>query len=185
MPDTFLYSIKNLKVCHGRPRPCFQEYLPVYSENLFYTPFIIFLIMKTIAKMCWLTEDQLMDVHSPDEAAAKIADLDTSCREKPMAVQITRPDLEVMMIIIGHDRFVCSWWPAGYKGTGSHHTVAEDFDPDVDKLPQNPEVLTYYLFGHHGEVPVQYAISKEAAILAVREFLMSPGLPRCLRWEMD
>jgi hypothetical protein len=35
------------------------------------------------------------------------------------------------------------WFPENYQGVGSYHTLAEQFDPDIEDLPQHPEVATY------------------------------------------
>ena len=141
--------------------------------------------MNIIGKLSWLTEDEQVDVHSPDDALAAIRDVDEESRSRPIALEVTRPDGEVMMIILGDDRSCLAWWPKDYKGMGSKHTVAEGFDPERDRIPSNPEVITYYFFGHHNEVPMQYTIPKEKAFQAVREFLLSPGPASCVRWEMD
>ena len=141
--------------------------------------------METIAKLSWKSDDEFVEVSSPDEALSVIRGVDVASRARPIGLHVTRPDGENMMIILGSPRSCLVWFPSGYEGIGSQHTVAEVLDPDVDRIPPDPEVITYYFFGHHSEVPREHTVPKETAFQAVQRFLSSPGPPDCVRWEMD
>jgi hypothetical protein len=77
------------------------------------------------------------------------------------------------------------WFPENYQGVGSYHTLAETFDPDTDDLPEHPEVATYYIFGHHSEIPLEYTVACEEALQGVREFFVTAARPESLKWELD
>jgi hypothetical protein len=90
-----------------------------------------------------------------------------------------------MMIVLGSPQSLLAWFPSDYDGLGSRHTVAEGFDPEVDHVQPDSEVITYFFFGHHSEAPVEYTIPKEKAFQAADSFLRSPGPPDCVRWDED
>jgi hypothetical protein len=138
-----------------------------------------------IAKLSWKSDDEFVEVESPEKALSIIRQVDDESREQPISLDIARSDGEVMMIILGAARSCLAWFPGNYNGLGSLHTVSEGFEPGVDHVPPNPEVITYYYFGHHSESPMEYTISKEKAFQAVESFLSAPGPPDCVRWEKD
>ena len=122
------------------------------------------------------TEDELVDMlkHIALETA-----VDTG-----IGILIRKPIGQEMTVIIAGEAWSLDWFPVRYDGLGSHHTVADEYNPN-ELLPVKPEVLTYYLLGQHGEVPVQFAISEDKALAAIRQFLSTPEKPCAVRWDLD
>jgi hypothetical protein len=142
--------------------------------------------MAMIAKLSWKSNDDQVEARSLDEVLRIVREVDAECLTKrPIAMQIVRENGEMVMIVLGADRCCMDWFPNDYSGTGSYHTVAETFDPAIQRIPADPEVITYYFFGHHSEVPLECTVAKEEAFEAVREFIKSPGRPRSIRWALD
>jgi hypothetical protein len=142
--------------------------------------------MGCIAKLSWRSVEVEAEAHSAEDVIRVLHEVDAEYRGKQaIAMQVVRENGESMIIVLGTDHSCLGWWPKDYQGTGSYHTVAEGFDPDLDQVGPHPEVITYYVFGHHTEVPLEYTISKEQAFDAVREFVLSPGRPRSVRWDSD
>ena len=141
--------------------------------------------MEIIAQLGWKSDGERVDVRFPDEALRIIREVDAASRMKPIGLHVTRPDGETIMVILGSDRSSLAWFPSGYDGIGSQHTIAEGFDPEHDRVPPNAEVISYFVFGHHSEVPMEYTVTKDKAFQAVGQFLSSPGPPDSVTWEMD
>jgi hypothetical protein len=47
----------------------------------------------------------------------------------------------------------------------------------------DPSMTCYLTFNHHTEFPRRYGIPFMEGLRAVREFLDSGGLPRCINWD--
>jgi hypothetical protein len=106
-------------------------------------------------------------------------------KQKGLAAVLDKPSGQELIVIMAGPHWALDWFPDDYKGLSSFHTVSDLFDSDTDELPQNPEVVTYYIFGHHCEIPLEYTVSEEAALLGVREFVKSSDRPASLKWQKD
>ncbi|MBN1899994.1 hypothetical protein JW926_01560 [Candidatus Sumerlaeota bacterium] len=59
--------------------------------------------METIAELRWKSDDEFVEVESPEKALSIIRQVDDESREQPISLDISRSDGEVMMIILGAD----------------------------------------------------------------------------------
>lgn len=98
---------------------------------------------------------------------------------------VEKPSNQSITVIMAGPHWGLNWFPEHHQGVGSYHAVAEVFDPETDALPDTSEVATYFVFGHHSEIPLQYTIPEELAIVGIREFFGSPDRPPSLKWELD
>jgi hypothetical protein len=106
-------------------------------------------------------------------------------QQSGIAAVLNKPSKQELIVIMAGPRWALDWFPENYKGVGSYHTVAETFDPETDELPEDLEVATYYIFGHHSEIPLEYTISEGDALRGVREFFETTAKPPSLRWGLD
>ena len=90
-----------------------------------------------------------------------------------------------MVVIIAGTVWGLDWFPIEYNGVGSYHSVSPDIDPEVDNFLLDTSVATYYLCGHHGEIPLQFTVGEESALCAIREFFTSASLPTSIKWDLD
>jgi hypothetical protein len=102
-----------------------------------------------------------------------------------IAAVLDKPSNQEIIVIMAGSYWALDWFPENYQGVGSYHTVAETFDPDTDDVPQQPEVATYYIFGYHSEIPLEYTVPEEVALQGVREFFTTVARPTSLRWQID
>ncbi len=105
--------------------------------------------------------------------------------ESGIAAVLDKPSKQELIVIMAGPHWALVWFPENYQGVGSYHTVAGTFDRDTEDLPQYPEVVTYYIFGHHSEIPLDYTVSEEAALQGVREFFTTSARPESLQWQLD
>lgn len=106
-------------------------------------------------------------------------------RQNGIAAVLEKPSKQMLTVIMAGPHWALDWFPEDYQGVGSYHTVADTFDPDTDTLPQHPEVATFYIFGHHSEIPIEYTVSERDALLGVEEFFTTTSRPSALKWELD
>ncbi len=139
-----------------------------------------------MVKLGWLSDVEPIEVQSVDEAMQIIRAVDEEYLQKDaITLQLTREDGGTMTVVLGAARWCLIWFPSDYDGIGSYHTVADGFDPTVDKIAPDPEVLTFYTYGHHSEVPLEYTVPKQQALQAIREFMSSPKRPLAVQWDLD
>ncbi len=136
--------------------------------------------------MEWLRDGNAALIATEAELVARLKDIatDTSA-DDGIGVFLRKATDQEMTIIIAGEAWCLDWFPVGYDGLGSYHTLADDHSPDRESLPESPELLTYYLLGHHGEVPVQFCISEDQALDAIRQFLFTTEMPSAVRWDLD
>lgn len=106
-------------------------------------------------------------------------------KQSGIAAVLDKPSKQELIVIMAGPLWALNWFPEHYQGVGSYHTVAETFDPDTDDLPQHPEVATYYILGHHSEIPLAYLISEEDAVRGIREFFATAERPSSMKWQLD
>ena len=140
-----------------------------------------------IATLKWKEDDaDGTEIHLVEDLLSELRQISRqTTRLNGIAAVVDKPSLQELIVIMAGIHWALVWFPEGYDGIGSYHTVAEQFDPDTEVLPQNPEVATYYIFGHHSEIPLQYTIPEEDALRGVREFFDTSLNPPSLRWERD
>ena len=142
--------------------------------------------MANMASLSWVSPDVQHKASSVDEALRVVLQVDAEHQgSKPIAMEVVRENGESMMAVLGAERCALNWFPKEYNGTGSYHTIAEGFDPDASRIGPKPEVITYFFYGHHSEVPLEYTVPKDDAFDAWREFVLRPGRPQSVRWDLD
>ncbi len=138
-------------------------------------------------EICWETSET-KTTDTPGETVAvlrKIASERT--QEDAISVELGREDGGLMSAIVYRERACLIWFPIDYDRAcvGSFHTVADGFDPEVDEISENPDLITSSCFGHHSEIPIEFTVPLDQAFEAVAEFCHSPDRPSVVSWEMD
>lgn len=141
--------------------------------------------MSHVATIEWKAGGNATPLATEDELVAMLKDIALGTTvDNGIGILIRKPIGQEMTVIIAGEAWSLDWFPVEYNGLGSHHTVADEYNPN-ELLPEKPEVLTYYLLGHHGEVPVPFAISEDKALDAIRQFLFTPEKPCAVHWNLD
>src|SRR5262245_40598728 len=114
---------------------------------------------------CKETDREGAPISSVEELLNKLREISAeTTKQSGIAAVLDKPSKQELIVIMAGPHWALVWFPENYQGVGSYHTVAEAFDPDTDDLPENPEVATYYIFGHHSVIPVEYTVSGEVAL---------------------
>jgi hypothetical protein len=140
-----------------------------------------------IGTLKWKEDDRMgAQISSADDVASELSLIARqTTQQNGIAAVLNKPSNQELIVIMAGLHWALVWFPEDYQGVGSHHTVNEAFDPDTDELPLSPEVATYFIFGHHSEMPLEYTISEREALRGVREFFETTARPASLRWELD
>jgi hypothetical protein len=126
-------------------------------------------------KLAWWEDSHHLVVDSALELEQALAEIDASAGEHfPIAVLTARSGAE-LHIGLGHPTMsLLLWFPPGYEGSGSMHSVG---DPAAAQRDDWEPPLTFFLFGHHSEFPRWSGVSKELALSAAASFLATNGRP--------
>ena len=117
--------------------------------------------------------DSLADILR--EAAASAAE--------PVIVVFEAADAELHVVAGDALGTVILYFPPGYEGVGSLHSVG-DADAAANDRWQPP--LTAYFFGHHTEFPRWSVVAHSVGERAAREFCERPTEPpSAILWEPD
>jgi hypothetical protein len=142
--------------------------------------------MPAIAKLDWRELIPATEFSSASELMKALRDISRSTtRDNGIAALLEKQGGQTLTIIVAGDFWFLNWFPENYHehSTGSYHTIGIS-DEHLD-LSQDLEVATYFLHGHHGEVPVAWAISEVEAFDGITSFLEASSLPDKLRWALD
>ena len=132
------------------------------------------------------TDREGAPISSPEDLLSELRAISRqTTSQSGVAAVLDKPSKQELIVIMAGPYWALVWFPENYQGVGSHHTVAETFDPDADELPELHEVATYYIFGHHSEIPLEYTIPEADALRGVREFFDTTARPPSLKWELD
>jgi hypothetical protein len=140
-----------------------------------------------IATIAWQKNDtERMEFSSVDDLLAELRKISVqTSAQRGIAAVLEKPSKQTMTVVMAGPHWGLNWFPENYNGCGSYHTIADTFDPDLNELPCHPDVATFYIFGHHSEIPLEHTISEEVALRGVREFLSATTRPTSLRWDLD
>ena len=140
-----------------------------------------------IATLQWKEDDAKgTEIHAVEDLLSELRQISRqTTRLNGIAAVVDKPSLQELVVIMAGSHWALVWFPEGYEGIGSCHTIPETFDPDIDVLPEDPEVVTYFMFGHHSEIPLEYTISEDDALRGVQEFFDAITRPPSLKWELD
>jgi hypothetical protein len=134
-------------------------------------------------KLAW-GEDSVQTVNSAAEIERILDEIDaTASEDLPIAVLTAKSGSE-LHIGLGHSTMsLLLWFPPGYEGSGSMHSVGDRVAAKKDDWEQP---LTFFYFGHHSEFPKWMGIPKDVARSAACSFFSTGGQPSPeITWEPD
>jgi len=103
--------------------------------------------------------------------------------EEPVIVALRAEGAEITFVVGDPTGTTLVYFPPGYDGVGSLHSVADREAADADRW--EPPLVAYY-FTHYSEFPRWSVVPYSLGQQALQEFLETPSEPpRSIMWEPD
>jgi hypothetical protein len=136
----------------------------------------------------WNEANGHVQISSWDRLLSRIREIESGTSpDRGIGFDLRKDSGEAMLVIVAGDLWWFTWFPADYEshGTGSFHSTSLDDDLAADSPLKPEDLVSYFYFGHHGEVIRRDGADDSAAIVTLGLFFSTPGIPTTLRWLPD
>ena len=130
--------------------------------------------------VAWKVDKSSEQLDSLNDLLASVREIASiSTYEEGIGASLIHESGEELTVIIAAHHWWFFWLPKDYRehARGSYHSTSSESG--------RSDLVSFFLFGNHGEVDRGEAIDEETAILTISRFFSNAGRPETIRWIPD